>query len=335
LSIVDKSTIIQTLFAVDKFDATASPFIALCLANANVYRSSSFGFISSKGMIVDKTSVFVSLGHLYDCLKAMPEDKVELEVDATGVLCVRSIESPFESELRVHTLPASEIAKAGMKRHELGKFSAVLKPELFQGFNSKPFPVAAPPILLNGKLLLSTPYGIVMWQGPPALSDVKLHPRDSFLRFISGGVEEVYITDTGYWGASNGPLISFLSGHNLSTNLHQAYNIPGEKVAEFPAKRLVAVLAAAASLCDSSKKVEITPDKGVVTYNSFGNPQEFHLGPQKGWTAFAVFAQAAKLVADALAQTNEEIAVLYRVEQKSYPTMRLTRGPWEVNFKIF
>jgi len=120
----------------------------------------------------------------------------------------------------------------------------------------------------------------------------------------------------------------------LSTNLHTAYNTPGEKIAEFPANRLVSVLGAAASLCDSSKKVEFDPAKGIVTRNNFGNPQEFSVGPQKGWTAFSIFGQAAKLIYDALSQTNEEIAVLYRVEQ-SYPTYRLTRGPWEVNFKIF
>jgi len=334
VSIVDKEAILKTLGAVDKFDTTASPFLALRLGDAKVYRSSSFGFVASKDMLVDTSSVFVSLDHLYDCLKAMPEPKVELDLDKQGCLIVKSIESPYESELRVHTIPKEEVAKAGMKRHDLGKFSGILKPELFRGFNSKPFPVAAPPILSAGKLLLSTPSGIIMWQGPDTLRDVKLHPRESFLRFISGGIEEVYLTDTGYWGASNGPLVIFLSGHNLSTNLHQAYNVPGEKVTEFPAKRLVEVLGAAAALCDSSKKVEFDPAKGIVTRNAFGNPQEFGLNPQKGWQAFSIFGNAAKLIHDALSQTNEETAVLYRVEQ-SYPTMRLTRGPWEVNFKIF
>ena len=335
MSIVNKENILKTLSAVDKFDITASPFIALRLSDASVYLSSQFGFIASKDMHVDHTSVFVSLGHLYDCLKAMPEDKVELELDPNGILLVRSIESPFESELRVHTIPSTEVARAGMKRHELGKVAGNLKPEAFRGFNSKPFQVEAPPLIVDGKILLSTPHGIIMWQGPDELRGLKLHPRASFLRFVSGGIEGVSLTDTGYWGASNGPLIMYLSGHNLSSNLHQAYNIPGEKVAEFPAHRLVSVLGGAATLCDASKKVAITPDKGVVTYNSFGNPQEFHVGPQKGWNAFSIFGPAAKLIFDALSQTNEELAVLYRVEQKSYPTMRLTRGPWEVNFKVF
>lgn len=334
MSIVNKENILKTLATVDKFDAQASPFIALRLNDAKVYRSSSFGFVASKDMIVDKTSVFVSLNHLHECLKAMPEDKVELELDTQGCLLVKSIESPFDSELRVHTIPPGEVALRGMKQHALGKFSGILKPEAFRGFNSKSFPVAAPPLLVNGKLLLSTPYGIIMWQGPDALAGVKLHPRESFLKFVSGGIEEVYLTDTGYWGASNGPLLIFLSGHNLSANLHDTYNVPGEKVTEFPAKRLVEVLGAAASLCDTSKKVEFDPNKGIVTRNAFGNPQEFSVGPQKGWDAFSIFGQAAKLLYDALSQTNEEIAVLYRVEQ-SYPTMRLTRGPWEVNFKIF
>jgi hypothetical protein len=335
---VDKDAILKTLSAIDKFDATASPFVVLRLDNAKVYRSSSFGFISSKDIVMDKDSAFVSLGHLRDCLKAMPEDKVELELDANGVLLVKSIESTFESELRVYTISAAEIAKGKvppMKRHELGKFSGVLKPEVFRGFDARPFQIAAPPILLNGKLLLSTVSGIIMWQGPDALQDVTIHPRDSVLRFISGGVEEVYLTDTGYWGASSGPLIMFVSGHNLSPNLHQLYNVPGDKITEFPAHRLLQALGGAASLCDNSRKVDITPDKGVTTKNSFGNPQEFHITPQKGWDAFSIFGATAKLVCDALSQTNEETAVLERVNVGTFPTMRLTRGGWSVSFKIF
>lgn len=332
---MEKETILKSLSAVEKFDETGSPFIALRLTDGKVYRSSSFGFIANKDMAVDKASVYVSLAHLYACLKAMPEDKVELGLDANGGLLVRSIESPFESALRVHTLPPTEVAKAGMKRHDLGKFSGVLKPEIFRGLNVRAFPIVAPPLLHSGKLLLSTPHGIIMWQGPDALRDVKLHPRTDFLRFISGGVEEVYLTDTGYWGATNGSLLMFLGGHNLSTHLHQAYDIPGEKVAEFPAARLVSVLGAAASLCDPARKVEINPDKGIVTRNSFGNLQEFAVGPQKGWDAFSIFAQTAKLIFDALSQTNEEVVTLSRVDQKSFPTVRFTRGPWAVNVKSF
>jgi hypothetical protein len=258
-----------------------------------------------------------------------------LGLDANGVLLIKSIDSSFESELRVYTLPPTDVAKAAMKRHDLGKFSGVLKAELFRNFNVKPFPVAAPPLLQFGKLLLSTPHGIIMWQGPDALRDVKLHPRNSFLRFISGGIEEVYLTDTGYWGATDGSLIMFAGGHNLGAHLHQAYNIPGEKIAEFPAARLVSVLESAATLCDASRKVEINPDKGVTTRNSFGNLQEFHVGSQKGWQPFSIFGQSAKLISDALSQTNEEVVTLSRVDQKSFPTVRFTRGPWEVNVKSF
>ncbi len=331
---MDRESIVKTLSVVDKFDATASPFVALRLADAKIYRSSSFGFLASKNMVVDKDSVFVSLTHLHDCLKAMPEDEIEFGLDG-GVLFVKSINSAFESKLRVHTIPATEAAKAGMKHHAMGKFSAVLKPGLFSGFNSKPFAVAAPPLLVEGRLLLSTPHGIVMWQGPDALKDVKMHPRESFLRFISSGVDEIYLTDTDYWGATNGSLVMFLSGHNLGTELHQAYAVAGDKVADLPAARLVTALGAAAVLCDSQRKVEIGPDKGVVTRNGFGNLQEFALGPQKGWTPFSIFGQTARLVHDALQQASGDVATLSALSGMSYPTMRLSRGAWEVSFKIF
>jgi hypothetical protein len=334
LSVFDKETILKTLSTVDRFDNTASPFIALGLNDAKIYRSSSFGFIANKNMIIDKDSVFVSLDHLHNCLKAMPEERVELSLCPNGVLLVKSTGTPFESDLRVHTIPQADIAKTGMKRHELGKFTGILKPEVFKGLNVKPFPIVGQPLLQAGKLLLSTPHGIIMWQGPDALKGIKINPRDSFLRFISNPIEEIYLTETNYWGATNGPLVVFLSSHGLSPNLHQVYNVPGTKITEFPAQRLVSVLGAAAGLCDTSKKVEIHPDKGVVTRNNLGNLQEFRVGPQKGWDAFSIMGQTAKLAYDIFSQTNEETIVLSKVEQ-SFPTMRLTRGCWEFNFKVF
>lgn len=331
---MDKELILKTLAVVDKFDTSASPFVALRLTDAKVYRSSSFGFIMSKEMLVDRNSAYVSIDHLTDCLRAMPEDKVELALDQTSAVLVKSIDSQFDSELRVHTMPAADVAKSGMKSHNLGNYTGTLKPEVFRGFNVRPFAVASPPLISGGKILLSCTNAIVMWQGPDALAGLKMHPRESFLRFISGGIEEVSLTDTGYWGATNGPLVMFISGHNTSSNLHAAYNVPGTPVAEFPAARLVAALGAAAKLTDNQKKVEIHPDKGVVARNSYGDAQTFGLGGQVGWSAFSLFGQAAKIIYDALSQTNEEIAVLSKVEQ-SFPTMRLTRGPWEVNFKVF
>lgn len=335
MSIVDKKAILESLSAADDFDAAASPFIAMRLENGSLYRSSSIGFISTQGMMVDDDCVFVSLAHFYDCMKAMPEDKVELALEPGSKvpsLLVKSIESNYNSELRVRTVPKEESC---LKSHDLGIVCEVIDPKLFKGFNAKAFKIAAPPFMIAGKILISTQHGIAMWQGPAALQSIKLHPRDSFLKFLNPGVRDIFLTDKGFWGASTGSLVMFQSSHNLSANLHQTYNVPGEKVAEFPAYRLTQVLAAAADLCDSSKNVRFDPAKGIVSHNQYGNPQEFGLGPQKGWTGFSVFWQSAKLIHDALSQADDETAVLYRVDVHSYPTMRLTRGPWEVNFKVF
>jgi len=332
--LMDKKALLETLHLVAGFDPTASPFIAINLApQPQVYRSSSFGFVSSKSMLIGKDSVFVSHGHIYDCLRAMPEDKVELSLGDGGVLVLRSVESAFTSELRVRTVPVEDSC---LKSHDIGAVGLSLRPEAFKGFNAKPFAVASPPLLQDGRILLSTAPGVVMWQGPDALRAAKLHPRDGFLRFIGGGADEVFVTDKGYWGASMGPLVAFVSGHSLSPHLHQVYSVPGEAFAEFPAARLMEVLSAAASLCDPSRKVVFDPKRGVVAWNQYGNPQEFSLGaPQDGWEPFGIQWQAAKLVHDALGQSGEALVTLERVAAGNLPTVRFRRGNWDANVKVF
>ena len=153
--LMDKKALLDTLHAVADFDPTASPFMAINLATQpQVYRSSSFGFIANKNMLIDKGTVFVSHAHLYNCLRAMPENKVELTLDPGGILLAKSIESAFTSELRVRTVPIEESC---LKNHDIGVVTATMRPEVFKGFNIKALNIATPPLLQDGKILALDP----------------------------------------------------------------------------------------------------------------------------------------------------------------------------------
>jgi hypothetical protein len=330
VAVVDKAEILKTLRTIANFDEEASPFTALSLSNAKFYRSSAFGYIMSKNTVVDASSVYVSVSHLQDCLRAMPEEKLELALDNKTVV-IKSIAAAFKSELRVHTV---EVQNAGLKKHTIGNIKTTLSPDIFKGFDIKPFDVAAAPLVREGRLLVVTPHGTVIWTGPESLKalNVQSNPRVNFLRFIGNGCENIIITDNGYWGALGTDLVSFISGHNIAPHLFQLYDVKTETLATVPADRLVEVLKAAAGLCDAGRKVEINPKEGVTAEDAFGNVSKFGLGDIEGLPQATIPPQSAKLIVDALSQTSEENAVLYWVEQKN-PLLRVTRGSFEVNIK--
>ena len=331
MATVDKVEILKTLRTIANFDDEASPFAALSLSNAKFYRSSAFGYIMSKNAVVDASSVYVSISHLQDCLRAMPEEKLELALDNKTVV-VKSIAAAFQSELRVHTV---DVQNAGLKKHPVSNIKTTLSPDIFKGFDIKPFDVAAAPLLREGRLLVVTPFGAVIWTGPESLKvlNVQSNPRENFLRFVSAGCESILITDNGYWGAVGSDLVSFISGHNIAPHLFQLFDVDAEPLATVPANRLVEALKAAAGLCDAGRKVEIKPKEGVTAEDAFGNVSKFGLGDVAGLPQATLPPQSAKLIVDALSQTSEENAVLYWIDQKN-PVLRVTRGSFEVNIKI-
>jgi hypothetical protein len=333
--LIDKGDLLKLLRTVATFDTNASPYVAIQLVDDGLprfYRSSNFGFIQSKDFGVTKQT-YISLSHFQDCLKVLGEEKVQIALDANGIVKIYSTDNTFESELRIHTVPATQ---AGLKHHDIGDIKMRLEPLALAGINTSPFKVATPPVLVNGKLMLATANGIVMWQGPDTLRTIQLQPRDAFLRLVAGSsaVEELVLTEKGYWGVVIAGLLFFISGHNIGRPLFDVYNVPGVELARLPAQRLVFALGAAAALCSDNDRVELDPVDGVMTRDKFGNDSKFSLGAATGWTKFATFGKTAKTLVDALSQSKDEEAVLEKLTS-THPTMRLRRGNFEVSFKVF
>jgi hypothetical protein len=332
--LIDKAELLRTLRAIQSFDTNASPFVGVQLVNESsprFYRSSAFGFISSKEFATTQPTN-VSLSHIQDCLKVLREDKVEMELDANGILKISSTDNTFDSELRVHTVPA---AQAGLKTHAVGDIVVRLEPNVFLGIDTSPFKTKTPPVLIDGKLMLATSDAVVIWTGPDSLKQVKAFPREAFLKMAAGNaaVTDVIFTQGNYWGVVANDLVMFIYGHTLGRELFDIYNVPATELIKFPAERLVYALRAAAGLVGDKDRVEIDPKNGVVSRNRFGSEAKFSLGGTAGWNKFSVFGGTAQAIVDALSQSKDEEAVLSSV-QMVHPTLRLRRGPFEVSFKV-
>ena len=331
-----KAELVKTLRAFHSFDTNASPFIAVQI-NADeppcFYRSSSFGQIQTENFNLSQSgNIYVSLGHFQDCLKALSDEKVELTVAPNGGLRINSVDNSFGTELSVHTVT---VQQAGLKVHDVGEIALRLDTTTFLGFDSSPFASAAPPILMQGRLMLPTKYGAVIWNGPDVFKTIQLQPREAFLKLISNNlaVEAIFQTSNGYWGTKINGQILFSRGHMLGKELFDLYNVPGVELTRLPANRLVQAMGSAAALCGDQDKVDFVPKEGITVKDKFGNTSKFSLGGIEGFTRFSTFGRTVKTIADALIQAKDEEAVLLDVTNFSSPTKRLTRGPWEVSFR--
>lgn len=332
--LIDKAELLRTLRTVQTFDNNASPFVGVQLLDDNpprLYRSSAFGFICSKEFCTTQPTN-VSLAHFQERLKALREEKVELSLDLNGLLKISSTDNTFDSELRVHTVPASQ---AGLKSHNVGDVTVRLGATVFQGIDPTPFKVKTLPVLAEGRLMLATADAVVIWTGPDSLKAVPSYPRESFLRMACSNpkVKDVLLSANGYWGVLTEDLEMFSYGHNVGRELFNAYNIPGTELVRLPAERLLYSLQATAILVGDRDRVEIDPKHGITSKDRFGADSKFSLGGVSGWTKFGIFGGTAQAIVDALSQSKDEEAVLYSVPML-HPTMRLRRGPFEVNFKV-
>jgi hypothetical protein len=331
--LIDKGDLSKTLRVVQGFDTNASPFIGVQLADDQAprfYRSGAFGFISSKDFATTSPTN-VSLAHLQDCLKVLREEKVEMGLDLNGILKISSTDNTFDSELRVHTVPA---AQAGLKTHNVGDIALRFEPNVFLGIDTTPFKTKTPPVLVEGRLMLATSDAVIIWTGMDSLKHARVYPREAFLRLAcaNADVREIVLTTGGYWGVVTNDLVMFNYGHNLGRELFDSYNVPSVELVRLPADRLIYALKAAAGLIGDKDRVDIDPKYGVVSRNRYGSDAKFSLGGTQGWNKFGVFGGTARAIVDALFQSKDEEAVLSSV-QMVHPTLRLRRGPFEVSFK--
>ncbi len=329
---LDKADLLKTLRAISSYDSGASPYIAVQVQPDKpllFFRSSNFGSIQSTDLTIPNPSLtYVSLEHFQDCLKVLKESEVQVELDANGTLVVSSIDNTFNSILRVHTVQANQ---TGLKHHDVGPVKTWIDPTAFLGIDVKPFHAAIPPVLVNGKLMLATHWGVVLWHGPESLKNLTVQPREAILKLVCGNKEirSIFLTENGYWGADAGNLVTFIYGHLIGKELFNANNVAGVKLADLPADRLVTSLKAVSGLCGDKDKVELDPKRGVVTRDRFGNEATFSLGVVGGWNKITTFGKTAKTIVDALSQSEDEEVSLWSVGS----SMRLQRGPFEVNFR--
>ena len=332
--LVNRNYLQRILKSLGGFDPSGSPYIAVELAERPLfYRSGSLGFIQSKEFTW-KSHVNVSLSHFQESLRVLTDDSLDISLDKSGVLLLTTDDAAFSSQLRVHTVQSPQ---AGHKNHQIGSIVHRMSPAAFAGLDLKSFKLASPPYISKGKIMVSTASGLLMWESPSAeLKTITMQLRESFLRLIltqSALVKEVVISDKGYWGVVLDDLVGFLASHNVGKEMFQTYDVQGTELARFPAVRLVYALRAAAGLCEDTSKIQFDPKQGVVTRDKFGNESTFSLGGVSGWTRFGIFGKTTKFIVDCISQSEDEEAVLYSVPSNTHPTMRITRGNFEVNIK--
>jgi hypothetical protein len=330
---LNKTDLLKTLRLISNFDVTGSPFIALQLGGNQpcFYRSSPNGFIQSQNLNVGKMT-YVYLNHFKDCLQILKDDMVDLDLDLNGVLKLSANDSVYESELRIHTAKAEQ---AGLKHHDVGDVVIRLAHDTFNSFNTKSFSYVAQPVLDKGKILIPSQYGVIVWKGTDALNTIQLSPRDSFLRIASSpDVKEIVICKNGYWGAIFNDLMVFIGGHVSGKHLFELYDVPANLLGSVPADRLIYGLKSAVSLAGDNGKIEVCPINGVITKDQLGSQAKFTLGDKKTWNKFSLTSKAANMVVEALSQTKEDEIKLSQFTLNGFTVMRLTRGFWEVNFRV-
>lgn len=335
--LTDKNDLLRSLKAMQAFDK-GSPYVSVQLppngGKPQFFRSSPDGLIFTKDFAPGVPVSHVSLEHFITCLRNLPEDTIELGLDANGILRIFGTSSDiFESESHVLTVNPRQ---AGGFVHNTGEVLVKVEPTVFAGINVSKFALNAPPVIANRKLMLSTKASAtVVWTGPEALDKVPpLYPRENFLRAIAGEpiVDDLGVTAGGYWMGSVAGLVTFVRGHTTGRQHFDIYNGPAlQEVAKLPAERLLLGLNAAYGLLEPAERVDIDPRLGVMAKGKFGDNRN-SLGLTGDWPKFTILAQAAKVIHDALVQSLEDEAILYT----SGPgNMRLSRGAFEVNFKSF
>ena len=335
---IKKSSLIVNLRMTGSLDSSSCAYMAVQLPAGKgpvFYRSSSLGFVQSKGFNPMGVRHFVNYSHLQDCLRASA-DSLEMSVDAMGIVCIESVDGPYKNFMHVHTV--REVS-TGIKYHSIGEPAKErLDPAVFSGVNVEALPeLSNQPSLGDGKMYLGTQAGVVKWQVPDSIKHIVLQPRKSFLGFVSGGTADALtISENGYWVAHKDGMVGCFSSHTSPDPLRQIFNVPGTVVATVDAVRLVSALKSIVLLCEKSSRVEFSPNKGLSCRDKYGNEATFNLGPQASeWAKFATSGSSAELLMLALSQSTDKDAVFQNITPTSGPAaMRISRGNFEIDVRV-
>lgn len=335
--LTDKSEILRTLKALAAFDK-GSPYVAAQFPQGGkpqFHRCSANGFIQTKGYSPLEPSAYVSLAHFLSNLRLLPEDNIELGLDANGTLRIYGTSSDiFESEATVLTVSPGQ---AGLMKHETGEPVTAVVPSTFSGINVRPFTFSTVPVTALGRLMINTNAAATVFWDSAALSSLPdVYPREPFLRAVSDGapVQDMAVTSNDYWAASVADMAVYIKGHKQNRQIFDKYNVPTQELAKLPAERLVVALGSAVGLLEANEAITLDPRLGVVASDKYGTGSRNSLGAAGDWPKFTVAAATAKVIHDALAQGEGDEVVLASAPSPIGGTaFRLRRGAFEVNFR--
>ena len=337
MSLAPKVSLKKALSQTENIDPLGlSPFIALHLQgldHIHLHRTSAVGFVETVGAPdpQDPGWVFVSHNHLQDCLRCIESIDVEVVVLPHGGVLIRSVNSAFETELRVHTV---ERSRAAMRRHNPGPTFVPLAPEWLSGFDIRKFNLVTPPVVYQDKLLMRVSSGLIAWTSVYS-PDVPSSPRESFLRAIAGMTQgTLELTDLGFYRA-------VVDGMHICTASHRS-DYPSKDMVlatvqaggvNLPGGRLVQALSSGLTMASTNSTILLSPKSGVTTRDDYGNPGRWSLGDVGAFDPVNLTLGTARMLVDALGQVSDEFAVLDRIGGCS-DWFRLTRGPCAVSFRV-
>ena len=310
-----KLSISRALAYTELLDAQAAgPFVGIHLGEPgkiHIRRTAPTGYIETEGAPSpeDPDWIFAHLPHLLDVLKYIESEAVDILRLTSGSLLLRSVNSAFESEMRVHTVSRSH---SGFKVHDPGMSYRVTEVGWLQGLNIKPFVLAMPPIIHGSNILLVTHNGTVLWDTgtDPGLPS---SPRDTFLRALGDVDQGVFtLTQNGYFAACFNDMTFAIAGHQTTFPGAVPSVTGATRMAEVAAERLIYALKSSAALAPQGVPITLTPRGGIITRNQYGQPVRFGLGETGPFMPVDIFERSAKTIAAALDQTQGDMVTIYR-----------------------
>jgi len=325
----------KVLKLLSSFDPIGSPYIGVQFANgkAEFFRSSANGFAHSKNFMV--AEIYVDLHHFADYLKCVPEE-IELSVAPNGVLRLYAANGNFPITLFVHTVQKGQ---AGTIAHTTTGRALELKPDIFAGIDVRHISnLSGYPTISNGTVMIPTNTGAVTWSGAAAAlpPECNISPKFSFLKLISGGaaVEDLYVSQNGYWRAVVDGLVVYMKGQSPDLRLFNHINLPGNETCQFTAEALLDGLSGASSLIGDMDYLNMDPRCGVSGQDKFGNPIQWSLDEGLSWQKFRINGAQAKLIVNTLKQAEDERIMLSDVPTDTAPLLRFSRGNFAVTVSL-
>jgi len=331
----DKTELQKTLKLLSSFDPIGSPYVAVQFVEGKpeFHRSSVNGFAHTKNFQVEE--LFVDLQHFIEYLKFLP-DNVEVSVAPNGVLRLYAIRDGFPTNMSVHTVLKGQ---TGQIRHAPVGRSFELKPKTFSGLDVRHITnLSGHPTVMNGMVMVPTNMGALVYSGAAEflLPTEDFSPKFSFLKLVSGGavVEDMYVSQNGYWRAAVEGLTVYTIGQGPDARLFRRMTLPGTEVCQFTASALLWGLSAATGLIGDTEYVGMSPRDGITIQDKFGNPAQWALDEGLDFPKFRINGGQAKLIVNTLKQAQDDKIVFYDVPNDTSPLLRFARGNFAVNVSL-